>query len=145
MKARLPVWRHNFGKEATKKSMPLKAAGGSGRRTVFRQNRNSNCFLVLSRPPHAGRNGQVRKNLRVNTGIGGMARYEGDNYQRVNGDAQAIPGSFAPLWMADFLAERAGDETAIAEAVEFLEWAAEHWINTLYADTCDTIYKMRRV
>jgi hypothetical protein len=61
MKARLPVWRSNFCKEATKESTLLKGAGASGRRSGFRQNRNSNRFLVLSRPSHAGLDAQVRK------------------------------------------------------------------------------------
>ena len=150
----------------------------------------------------------LRRKLWVNTDVGGMARYEGDNYHRVSDHVPGNPWFICTLWMADFLAERAEDETAIGEAVRLLEWAAahalpsgvlpeqvhpltgsplsvsplmwshatlvatahrvlrrlekiklcpecglavtrrspeEHWINTLYADTCDTIYKMCRV
>jgi len=150
----------------------------------------------------------LRKKLWVNTRVGGMARYEGDKYHRVSEDVPGNPWFICTLWMADFLAERAGDETAIRGAVELLEWVTEHalpsgvlaeqvhpltglplsvsplmwshatlvatvhrvlwrlekiklcpecglaltrgaardhWIDTLYADTCDRIYKMCHV
>jgi GH15 family glucan-1,4-alpha-glucosidase len=68
----------------------------------------------------------LRQKLWIDTRIGGMARYEGDNYHRGSAEVPGNPWFICTLWLADFLGERAGNDQEIAEAIEMIEWAAKH-------------------
>ncbi len=68
----------------------------------------------------------LRKRLWIKTPVGGMARYENDIYHRVSTDLPGNPWFIATLWLADYLIAKAGSEAELAEAVELLNWCAEH-------------------
>jgi GH15 family glucan-1,4-alpha-glucosidase len=69
---------------------------------------------------------QVEESLVLKTGIGGVARYEGDTYQLVAG-AAGIPGNpwvVCTLWLAQYRIARALDLPSLGSAIPPLEWAA---------------------
>jgi glucoamylase len=70
---------------------------------------------------------QVRQRLRVQTDIGGFARYENDNYQQVeHQDIQRVPGNpwfICGFWIAEWLIAKAGGEEDLADARAILEWS----------------------
>ena len=70
----------------------------------------------------------LKAKLWVNTGVGGMARYEGDPYYRVTDAVPGNPWFICTLWLADFLADRAQNETDISSAIELLQWVVGHAI-----------------
>lgn len=67
----------------------------------------------------------VKKSLRVNTSVGGIARYSNDYYQRVNTGREDIPGNpwfICTLWMTEYDIMRAGNLDELNEALSGLEW-----------------------
>jgi GH15 family glucan-1,4-alpha-glucosidase len=68
----------------------------------------------------------LRERLWVRSEVGGMARYEGDNFYRVSPDLPGNPWFIATLWLADYLVSRAGSEAEMGEAIDILGWAARH-------------------
>jgi GH15 family glucan-1,4-alpha-glucosidase len=68
----------------------------------------------------------LKEKLWIRTPVGGMARYEDDQYQRVSQDLPGNPWFIATLWLADHLVMKAASEEDLAEAVELLSWAADH-------------------
>jgi len=65
----------------------------------------------------------LREKLWLNTGIGGMARYEGDAFHRISQEVPGNPWVICTLWLADYLVEQ-GDEAGLVEAQEILQWVA---------------------
>ena len=66
--------------------------------------------------------------LWINTDVGGMARYQNDNYQRPPG-TEGIPGNpwiLTTLWYADYLIAISKNSSELHEAKELIEWAAGH-------------------
>ena len=71
----------------------------------------------------------VRERLWVRTGVGGMARYEGDNYHRVSDNIKDVPGNpwfICTLWLAQWYIAKAGNREELRQAVPILEWVASH-------------------
>jgi glucoamylase len=68
----------------------------------------------------------LRENLWVKNGVGGMARYESDYYYRVDGPAPGNPWFICTLWLADFLAETAQDVQGITQAIDIVKWVVKH-------------------
>jgi GH15 family glucan-1,4-alpha-glucosidase len=68
----------------------------------------------------------LREKLWVPTSVGGMARYENDNYYRVDPELPGNPWFISTLWLADHLIETAREENELAEAISILTWAADH-------------------
>jgi glucoamylase len=68
----------------------------------------------------------LREHLWVKSGVGGMARYEGDYYYRVDGPVPGNPWFLCTLWLADFLAETAQDLDGITAAIAVVMWVARH-------------------
>jgi len=72
----------------------------------------------------------LREQLWVKTDVGGMARYAGDYYHRVDDDTARVPGNpwfISTLWHAQYLIMRAETEEELrAEALPILEWVADH-------------------
>ncbi|HTP64504.1 MAG TPA: glycoside hydrolase family 15 protein [Geobacteraceae bacterium] len=68
----------------------------------------------------------LRERLWINTPIGGMARYEVDEFYRADAGLPGNPWFIATLWLADYLVSRAGDEREMAEAIDILGWVAGH-------------------
>ena len=79
-------------------------------------------------PMVAGTMCAVRDKLWVRGGIGGIARYEGDWYQRGgdSGDVQGNPWFICTLWLANWYTAVATDTASLAKALELLKWTAQH-------------------
>jgi glucoamylase len=70
----------------------------------------------------------VEDRLWVKTNIGGVARYENDQYMRISEDIARIPGNpwiICTLWLADFRIAVAQKRSDLIGAVEILEWVAQ--------------------
>ena len=68
----------------------------------------------------------LREKLWVNTDVGGLARYEGDNYHRADSRFPGNPWFICTLWLADHLTIQARSEKDLEEPLKILEWIAEH-------------------
>jgi len=67
--------------------------------------------------------------LWVKTPIGGMARYENDDYYRVASDlslAQGNPWFISTLWLAQYRIAHASTFDELHQAIPLLEWAQIH-------------------
>jgi GH15 family glucan-1,4-alpha-glucosidase len=70
----------------------------------------------------------VREKLWVNTTVGGIARYTGDQYHRVSEDIEQVPGNpwvICTLWLAEHAILTAGSLDELKEAGKLLEWAVK--------------------
>lgn len=70
----------------------------------------------------------IRKNLQVNTPVGGIARYREDKYHKVSDDIDNIPGNpwfICTLWLAQWHIAKSKNREELKEALPFLEWVAE--------------------
>lgn len=66
--------------------------------------------------------------LKVRNNIGGIARSENDDYQRVGGDYYGVPGNpwiITTLWHAQWLLAIAKKKEDLEEVRPFIEWAAK--------------------
>jgi glucoamylase len=68
----------------------------------------------------------LRERLRVNTPVGGMARYEGDSFHQINRELPGNPWFIANLWFADYLVAKAGTEEEMTGALDILGWVTGH-------------------
>ena len=68
----------------------------------------------------------LREKLWLNTDVGGLARYEGDNYHRADSRFPGNPWFICTLWLADHLTIQARSEKDLEEPLKILEWIAEH-------------------
>jgi GH15 family glucan-1,4-alpha-glucosidase/NAD-dependent dihydropyrimidine dehydrogenase PreA subunit len=69
----------------------------------------------------------MRNRLLVRTEAGGIARYEGDLFQRVAEKTADLPGNpwfICTLWLAQWQIAKAEDLKELQEAIPILEWAA---------------------
>jgi GH15 family glucan-1,4-alpha-glucosidase len=68
----------------------------------------------------------LKEKLWVKTSVGGMARYENDQYQQVDPRVAGNPWFVCTLWLADFLMERAKEEKDLADSLEIVKWVTDH-------------------
>ncbi|MCL6559287.1 MAG: glycoside hydrolase family 15 protein [Firmicutes bacterium] len=71
----------------------------------------------------------IRDGLRVNTEVGGVARYTGDYYFRRSDDILNVPGNpwfICTLWLAEWYIATAGRREDLGAARAILEWAAAY-------------------
>lgn len=66
------------------------------------------------------------KKLSVPTEVGGIVRYENDEYQRRDSRSIGNPWFICTLWLAQYHIARATNEEELAPAVHWIEWAAKH-------------------
>jgi GH15 family glucan-1,4-alpha-glucosidase len=69
----------------------------------------------------------IKSRLWVGTGVGGVARYEADGYQRVaaaGADIAGNPWFICTLWLAQWHIARARNVEELQEALPILEWVA---------------------
>ena len=69
----------------------------------------------------------VKNHLWVKTGVGGIARYEGDGYHKVSGNKGDIPGNpwfICTLWLAQWYIAKAEQLEELEESIPILEWVA---------------------
>ena len=73
---------------------------------------------------------RVEERLRVQTDVGGLARYENDAYQQVEKrDTARVPGNpwfVSTLWLARYHLMRAQAPAELARGLELIAWAAHH-------------------
>ena len=70
--------------------------------------------------------GKVRDRLWVKTDIGGIARYEGDAFNRSHWD-EGIPGnpwSICTLWLAEWFLATARSRDDLGQALDLMQWVA---------------------
>jgi glucoamylase len=70
----------------------------------------------------------IHKQLWVQTDIGGLARYQNDQYHRA-GDGKGVPGNpwfICTLWLAEWYITRADSMKDLAPAMDLLTWAVDH-------------------
>lgn len=72
-----------------------------------------------------GSMGAIREYLRVDTEIGGIARYEGDAYHRISEETGRVPGNpwiVCSLWIAEYQLVRARNHEELRAALDMLWW-----------------------
>lgn len=70
-----------------------------------------------------------QQRLKINTSVGGMARYENDYYNQVTHDLSQAPGNpwfISALWVAQYYIGRATTLDELAEAKPWLRWTEAH-------------------
>ena len=68
----------------------------------------------------------IRERLWIRTEVGGLARYENDDYQRISREVPGNPWFICTLWLARWLIARAERQEQLEEGLELLGWAARH-------------------
>jgi glucoamylase len=68
----------------------------------------------------------LQEKLWLKTEVGGMARYENDDYHRVSKEVTGNPWFICTLWLADYLTSKARDEKDMAEVMQLVTWVADH-------------------
>jgi len=64
--------------------------------------------------------------LWIGKGIGGLARYEDDEYQRVSRSVTGNPWFISTLWLARWHIARSQSMMQLKEGLDLLSWAADH-------------------
>ena len=71
----------------------------------------------------------VRRQLWLDTPVGGLARYRNDVYQLADDTPEHVPGNpwfISTLWLGECLIERAENLEELHEALPYLEWCAKN-------------------
>jgi GH15 family glucan-1,4-alpha-glucosidase len=71
----------------------------------------------------------IQKELWVQTGVGGVARYANDHYHQVSQDIANVPGNpwfICTLWLAEWYALTAKHLEDLKPALDILAWVADH-------------------
>lgn len=71
---------------------------------------------------------EVEKKLWINTEIGGVARFESDDYMQISTDVERITGNpwfICTLWLAEYRIAVAEDEKDLKGALEIFEWTTK--------------------
>jgi len=68
----------------------------------------------------------LKEKLWLKTPVGGMARYENDDYHRVSPELPGNPWFICTLWLADYLIESGRTAQELDEAIGILTWVADH-------------------
>jgi GH15 family glucan-1,4-alpha-glucosidase len=68
----------------------------------------------------------LHQKLWIPSTVGGMARYEEDDYYRVSRDFPGNPWFISTLWHADYLIRRAASPEDLKEAEIILKWVVQH-------------------
>jgi GH15 family glucan-1,4-alpha-glucosidase len=68
--------------------------------------------------------------LSVKTSVGGIGRYEGDNYQRTGPQSPSNPWIITTLWFAQYEIARARSEAELVRAKQWLNWTAAHALSS---------------
>jgi GH15 family glucan-1,4-alpha-glucosidase len=64
--------------------------------------------------------------LWIGKGVGGLARYENDDYQRVSKDVTGNPWFISTLWLARWHIAKARSMLQLKEGLELISWAASY-------------------
>ena len=72
----------------------------------------------------------LASNLQVKTDVGGLARYQNDHYRRVSPDTPGNPWFISTLRLARWHVAKAASMEELANAMDFLKWAAKKALST---------------
>ncbi|MGA9192808.1 MAG: glycoside hydrolase family 15 protein [Anaerolineales bacterium] len=70
----------------------------------------------------------IENTLRVQTDVGGMARYVDDRYHQVSQDVEHVPGNpwfICTLWMSEYRSLTAHAKADLTSALDLLTWASD--------------------
>lgn len=70
--------------------------------------------------------GSIKDRLWAGNGVGGIARYENDPYQRISGDVRGNPWFICTLWLARWQIARAATIEQLKEGLDLIYWVARH-------------------
>ena len=97
---------------------------------------DSSMYSIFALGMHGVDNPRVEKTMQaiedrlwVQTPVGGLARYEGDNYHRTSDDICAVPGNpwiLCTLWLAEWRIAKAQNPVELEQALPIFEWACNH-------------------
>ena len=80
----------------------------------------------------------LRARLCCKTGIGGVARFEGDTYYLVDKDTPGNPWIVTTLWLAQYFIKAAGKKEELTEAREIIEWVVHRaWTSGVLSEQVD--------
>jgi GH15 family glucan-1,4-alpha-glucosidase len=68
----------------------------------------------------------ILNKLWIRTNVGGLARYENDEYQRVSREVTGNPWFICTLWLTRWHIARAKSLDQLTKGMELLSWAANH-------------------
>ena len=68
----------------------------------------------------------LEEKLWINEVVGGMARYENDEYFRVSKNIQGNPWIICTLWLARWYIAKATSKNDLSKALDLLGWAVKH-------------------
>lgn len=71
----------------------------------------------------------VKSKLWCNTEVGGIVRYENDQYHQVVKGSKKVPGNpwfICTLWLAEWIIAKAEKREDLEEALDILEWVVDH-------------------
>lgn len=68
----------------------------------------------------------LREKLWIGAGVGGMARYENENYHRVKPEVTGNPWIISTLWLADYHIATASGREDLKKVEEVLRWVCDH-------------------
>lgn len=67
----------------------------------------------------------VEETLTIKTRVGGIARFENDDYVRVSSDVTGNPWFICSLWLADYYVAAARSKADLEKALEILNWTVD--------------------
>lgn len=76
----------------------------------------------------------LKPRLSKGISIGGLARYENDNYSKIEGTATGNPWFVVTLWMAQYKIAAANSISELNEAMRDIEWAARYANNSILSE-----------
>lgn len=69
---------------------------------------------------------QVYEKLWCKTNVGGLSRYENDQYYRVESNTTGNPWFVTTLWLAQYYIATAKTKNELDKALEIMRWTAQH-------------------
>lgn len=69
---------------------------------------------------------QVYQKLWCKTAVGGLSRYENDNYHRVSNSVSGNPWFVTTLWLAQYYIAKAKSRAELDKALEIMQWVRSH-------------------
>lgn len=73
---------------------------------------------------------KIQEKLIIKTDVGGLARYEGDNYYRVSHDVPGNPWFITSLWLAQYQIAKATSEEDLKVVYDWLNWVKKHALSS---------------
>jgi glucoamylase len=71
----------------------------------------------------------IRQRLWIKTKVGGLARYENDQYQQISQDIENIPGNpwfICTLWLSEWFSTTAQTKKDLQKSLDLISWVVDH-------------------